>query len=170
MFAEPTGRSSGADDDRGPGRAHQASFADAQVDRDRTLRALRGLETALARPAGGEAWIADLESSLDGLRDAMTEERRELDRPDSLLMMISAEHPRRYGPRVRGIEEQYADIARQLESFRRELEATKGSASDIGDLRHRAGWIIRALHDCRNRQADLVFDALGLDLGDQNGQ
>lgn len=114
--------------------------------------------------------MAELEASLDGLGDAMTEERRELDRPDSLLMMISAEHPRRYGPRVRGIEEQYADIARQLESFRRELEASDGSSSDIGELRHRAGWIIRALHNCRNRQADLVFDALGLDLGEQHGQ
>ena len=104
------------------------------------------------------------------LRDAMTEEQRELDRPDSLLTMISAERPRRFGPRVRGIKEQYADIARQLGSIRRELEDSEGSLVDTGDLRHRAGWIIRALHNCRNRQADLVFEALGLDLGERRGQ
>lgn len=169
MFAEPVDQSR-AEGDRGPGRGRRDSFADAQVDRDRTLLALRGIEAALARPAGGDSWMADLESSLDGLGAAMTEERQELDRPDSLLSMIAAEHPRRYGPRVRGIKEQYADIVRQLGSFRRELEASGGSTSDIGDLRHRAGWIIRSLHNCRNRQADLVFDALGLDLGAQHGQ
>jgi uncharacterized protein with von Willebrand factor type A (vWA) domain len=146
-------------------RSSQATVGAARADRDRTLGAIRDLEVALGRAAGGEDWITEIGSSLRAHSEAMSEEQRELQRPDSLLTMISAERPRRFGPRVRGIKEQYADIARQLGSFRRELEAS-GDVTDSGELRHRAGWIIRALHNCRNRQADLVFEALGVDLGD----
>lgn len=151
-------------------RSQQNSFGAAQVDRDRTLSAIRDLEAALSRAAGGANWKVDIKSSLDVLRDAMTEEQREFDRPDSLLTMISAERPRRFGPRIRGIKEQYDDIARQLGSFRRELENSDAGVADIGDLRHRARWIVSALHNCRNRQADLVFEAVGLDLGGSRGQ
>jgi hypothetical protein len=149
----------------GSERSSQDTVGAARADRDRTLGAIRDLEVALGRAAGGEGWITEIGSSLRALTEAMSEEQRELQRPDSLLTMISAERPRRFGPRVRGIKEQYADIARQLGSLRRELEAS-GDMTDSGELRHRAAWIIRALHNCRNRQADLVFEALGVDLGD----
>ena len=113
------------------------------------------------------SWAADLKSSLVPLRDAMTDERHELERPGSLLAMISAERPRRFGPRVRGIRMQYDDIVRQLESFQRDSNTgmarwAMSATSAIAD------WIIRALHNCRNRQADLVFEALELDLGDRH--
>lgn len=149
---------------------NQEAFNAAQIERDRTLICVREVEDALSRAAGGESWVDALGSSLKALHEAMSEEQRELDQPGSLLSLISAERPRRFGPRVRGIREQYADIARQLDSFRRELGRWDGSAAEIGDLRHRAGWIIRALYNCRNRQADLVFDALGLDLGENRGK
>lgn len=145
--------------------SNQDAFNAAQVERDHTLICVREVEDALSRAAGGTNWADELKSSLGSLQDAMAEEQREFYRPGSLLTLISAERPRRFGPRVRGIREQYDDIARQLDSFRRELDRWDGEVSDVGDLRHRAGWIIRALHSCRNRQADLVFDALGLDLG-----
>ena len=150
--------------------SNQKAFDAAQLERDRTLIAARRVEEALSRASGGRTWAADLQSSLGSLRDAMTEERQELERPGSLLAMISAERPRRFGPRVRGIREQFDDIVRQLESFQRELEHWDGSVGDVGEVRHRADWIIRALHNCRNRQADLVFEALELDLGDSHDQ
>lgn len=150
--------------------SHQGAFDAAQFERDRTLISVRRVEDALSRASGGDSWAAELKSSLDSLRAAMTEERQELERPASLLAMISAERPRRFGPRVRGIREQYNDIVRQLESFQSELELWDGSVGDVGDVRHRADWIIRALHNCRNRQADLVFEALEVDLGDTHVQ
>ena len=162
--------SSGTGGDEDLTGAHQGPFADAQADRDRTLAAVRLLEAALARPAGGEDWVARLRSSLEVLADAMTEEQTDLERPDSLFAMISSERPRRFGPRVRGIRDQYTDISRQLESFRRELDGDELTLSDIGDLRHRAAWIVRALSNCRDRQADLVYEAVGLDLGEQHGR
>lgn len=148
----------------------RAAFNAAQVERDRTLISAREVEDALSRAAGGDSWVDALKSSLGSLQDAMTEEERELDRPGSLLSMISAERPRRFGPRIRGIREQYADIARQLDSFRRELDGWDGAEGDVTDIRHRAAWIIRALQNCRNRQTDLVFEALGFDLGESRGR
>lgn len=146
---------------------NQDAFDAAQLERDRTLISARRVEDALSRASGGKQWATELKSSLDSLRDAMADERQELERPGSLLAMISAERPRRFGPRVRGITDQYDDILRQLDSFQRELQHWDGSVGDVGDIRHRADWLLRALHNCRNRQADLVFDALHLDLGDK---
>lgn len=146
-------------------RSKRSAVDAAQGDRDRTLSAVHQLEEALSRAVGGEGWVDDLKTSLDALQAAMSEEQTELTRPDSLLAMVSAEHPRRFGPRVRGIREQYHDITRQLGTFRRELDGLGLSLTDTGDLRQRASWIILALHNCRNRQADLVFDALRFDLG-----
>jgi hypothetical protein len=150
--------------------SNQNAFNAAQIERDRTLICVRAVEDALSRAAGGENWVEELKSSLGSLQDAMSEEQRELDQPGSLLTMIAAERPRRFGPRVRGIREQYDDITRQLDAFRRELDRWDGAGGDVGDVRHRADWIIRALHNCRNRQADLVFEALGFDLGENRGE
>ena len=145
------------------------AFDAALMERDQTLAAVRRVEPALSRAAGANNWIDEVRSSLVSLQDAMAEERDELGRPGSLYAMISSERPRRLGPRVRGIREQYDDIVRQLDSFRRELDDADGTAADIGEIRHRVEWIIRALRNCRNRQADLVFEALGLDFGGPGG-
>lgn len=148
----------------------QNAFDSAQIERDRTLICVRQVEDALSRAGGSETWHDDLKSSLSSLKAAMIEEQRELDRPASLLALIAGEDPRRFGPRVRGIREQYNDIGRQLDSFRQDLDHRGDAAADIDDLRHRTGWIIQALHHCRNRQADLVFEALGRDLGRKDGE
>lgn len=91
--------------------SNQDAIKAAQFERDRTLISAREVEDALSRAAGGTNWVDDLKSSLGSLQEAMSEERRELDRPASLLALISSERPRRYGPRVRGIREQYEDIS-----------------------------------------------------------
>jgi hypothetical protein len=98
----------------------------------------------------------------------MVGEQRELHRPDALLALIASRHPRRFGPRIRSLREQYDDIIRQVASLRRQLENAGEGDLDGEDLRHRAGWIIRALHHCRGRQADLVYDALRLDIGERS--
>lgn len=142
----------------------QEAFAASRAERDRTLHAIHSLETALGKAAGGDDWLGEVESGLQELERAMSDEQHELNRPDALLAMISSGHPRRFGSRVRSLREQYDDIIRQVASLRRQLDepvATLGHA----ELRHRAGGIIQALHNCRARQTDLVFEALRLDLG-----
>lgn len=142
----------------------EAAFAASRSERDRTLQAVHSLESALGKAAGGEDWLAEVESSLRALQRAMSDEQHELNRPDALLAMIGSEHPRRFGSRIRSLREQYDDIIRQLASLRRQLDEP-GETIGAVDLRHRAGAIIQALRSCRARQTDLVFEALELDLG-----
>ncbi len=146
---------------------HQAAFVASRIDRDRTLQAIHRFETALAMAAEGANWLSEVTTDLEALEAAMTEERRELNRPDSLLAMIAAEHPRRFSSRVRNLEEQYDDIIRQSASLRDQLARGEGSPPDAGDLRQRASWLIRALHHCRARQTDIVYEAIAMDLGER---
>ena len=84
----------------------QSAFAASRVDRDRTLRAMHRFETALAMAAEGTTWLSEVTTDLEALEAAMVEERLELNRPDALLTMIAAEHPRRFKTRVRNLREQ----------------------------------------------------------------
>lgn len=147
-------------------RAREA-FQASRHERDRTIEAVRDLETALGRAAAGSEWLDDVKADLQALESAMSDEQDELNRPDALLAMISSEHPRRFGSRIRTLREQYGDIIRQVESLRRQIDESAEQALDATDLRQRARWIVGAIHNCRARQTDLVYEALRLDLGER---
>lgn len=147
------------------GNETREAFSASREDRDRTLEALRNLETALAMASGSGDWLDEVRTDLASLEEAMSGERDELKRPDSLLSMIAADSPRRFGPRIRGMQEQYEDITRQVGSLLREIQESAPSDVDATDVRHRAGSLIRAIHSYRARQTDLVYEALRLDLG-----
>jgi DNA repair ATPase RecN len=144
-----------------------AAFAASRTDRDRTLRAVHRLETALAMASEGNAWLPEVTADLGALQASMAAERSEFDRADALLALIAEGHPRRFRSRVRNLREQYDDLLRQVGSLRDQLAHDHEAASDAGDLRHRIGWIIQALHHCRAQQTDLVYEALSLDLGER---
>ena len=141
------------------------AYVTSRGDRDRTMAAIRELEGALARAAGAERWQIQVLQGLLHLEEAMSTEQAELDRPDSLLALIVAENSRRFGSRVRSFRGQYADIARQADSLRDEIQASDTGTLAVQDIRQRVRWIINALTHCRARQTDLVFEALSLDLG-----
>ncbi len=143
------------------------AYSTSRQDRDRTLSALRRLESALAMASGTREWLDEVVTDLRSLESAMKSELEELNRPDSLLAMIAADAPRRFGPRIRGIREQYEDITRRVGSLLRELGHSGRESLDPGDIRHRSGSVIHAVHQCRARQTDLVFEALRLDLGER---
>ena len=145
----------------------QEAFEISRGDRDRTLAALHRLESALAMASGTNEWIEEVVGDLLSLESAMKAERDELNRPDSLLAMIAADAPRRFGPRIRGIRDQYDDITRQVGSLIRETGPAENEVVDASDLRHRCASVIRAIHHCRARQTDLVYEALRLDLGER---
>jgi hypothetical protein len=145
----------------------QAAFATSRVDRDRTLQAMHRLEAALAMAAEGENWLTEVTTDLEALEAAMVEEQMELNRPDALLAMITAGHPRRFSGRIRNLREQYDDITRQVASLRNQLTQDQYPMLDPGDLRRRASWILQALHHCRNHQTDIVYEAIAMDLGER---
>lgn len=145
----------------------QSAFSASQQDRDRTLAALHDLEAALAMASASEDWLDEVKADLASLEAAMSGEKDELNRPDSLLPMIAADRPRRFGPRIRGLQEQYEDITRQVGSLLRELQQADEGQIDATDIRHRAGSLIRSIHSYRARQTDLVYEAFRLDLGER---
>lgn len=149
------------------GNEAREAFSASRDDRDRTLEALRNLESALAMASASEDWLGEVRADLASLEMAMSGEKDELNRPDSLLSMIAAHRPRRFGPRIRGLQEQYEDITRQAASLLKELQDAPSNDIDATDVRHRAGSLIRAIHSYRARQTDLVYEALRLDLGER---
>jgi len=144
---------------------HRVAIEASRLDRDRTLGAIHRFETALAMAAGGETWLSEVTTDLEALESAMVTERQELNRPDALLAMIAAENPRRFSSRVRNLREQYDDIIRQVVSLRDQVAHADETRPDPNDLRQRGSWITNALHHCRARQTDLVYEAVTLDLG-----
>jgi hypothetical protein len=140
------------------------ALAASRGDRDRTLQAIHRLEEALAMAVGGTSWLEEVAADIRNLEMAMVAEKAELDRPDSLLAMVAAENPRRFRSLVRNIHDQYTEIIGQVTSLGEQL-GWADEGFDPMDLRQRAGWIVRALRYCRARQADLVYEALALDLG-----
>jgi hypothetical protein len=149
------------------GNEAREAFSASREERDRTLDALRNLESALAMASASADWLDEVRADLGSLERAMSGEKDELNRPDSLLPMIAADRPRRFGPRIRGLQEQYEDITRQVGSLLRELQQAPSLDFDATDIRHRAGALIRSIHSYRARQTDLVYEALRVDLGER---
>ena len=152
---------------RQPSHNEAAAFEASRSDRDRTLDALRALEAALGAAAHGKEaeWLKPVTSTLLALDEAVVTERDESLRPDSLLSMIGRDYPRRFGSRVRQLRDLHDDIARQVQSLRAQVEQMDTEAIDVGDLRQRIEWLIRAIYHRRVRESDLVYEAINLDLG-----
>jgi hypothetical protein len=145
-----------------------AAYRASLFDRDRTLEALHALEAALGTAAPGREadWFDQVIGAFTTLESAISSERDESLRADSLLSMIGQTYPRRFGSRVRQLRDQIDDIIRQLEFLRAQLERLDRDEVDFADLRQRLGWLIRAIHHRRARESDLVFEAVRLDLGE----
>jgi hypothetical protein len=124
------------------------------------------VESALAKASGAEQWVHSVTDELESLEEALRAEEEESSIPDALLSLLAGANPRRFGVRVRHLREQLSDLIRQVASLRQELDAEDPKDVDAGDLRHRIGWILRALHHYRARLTDLVYEAIERDLGE----
>jgi hypothetical protein len=150
-----------------PSREETEAFESSRSDRDRTLENLRSLEVAIGGAAPGREprWLETVLEALRSLEEAASDERIESLRADSLLSMISRDYPRRFGSRVRQLRHQHDDVITQLTSLRSQLERLGPDDIDYSDVRQRVEWLTRAVRHRRDREADLVFEAIRLDLG-----
>lgn len=143
-----------------------AAFLVSQSEQDRTLLAIHRVESAVAKASGAEQWVHKVTGELESLEEALRAEEAESSLPDALLSLLAGTNPRRFGVRVRHLREQLSDLLRQVASLRQELDTDDPEGVDAGDLRHRIGWILRALHHYRARLTDLVYEAIERDLGE----
>lgn len=143
-----------------------AAFLVSQSEQDRTLLAIHRVESAVAKASGSEQWMQNVTEELESLDAALRAEEEESSLPDALLSLLAGTNPRRFGVRVRHLRKQLSDLIRQVASLRQELGTDDPEGVDAGDLRHRIGWILRALHHYRARLTDLVYEAIERDLGE----
>lgn len=145
----------------------QEALSASRADRDRTLRAVHRLESALAMAADSPGWLDEVTADLESLESALVDERSESDRPDSLLSLIAGENPRRFGSRVHHLHHQMDETLRRIVSLRRQLEHPRPTPLTATELRHEIGALTQTIHSQRARQSDLVYDALALNLGER---
>jgi hypothetical protein len=135
-----------------------------RADRERSLDAMHVLEATAGRAAPGreEEWRAALAEAVLALEQTFVEQRASYTDPTGLMAQIARDEPH-LRTWVRQLEHRWDELA---DTARRLRESTEASGSwSVADLREQLRWLMSALHHHRAREADIVFDALGCDLG-----
>ena len=156
--------------DDGPRRDDQLrAIADSRGDRDRALDAMHALEAAVATAGPGreQDWRRSVRAALEALTTAVAEQHDTYARRDSLMAQLAQDDPR-LRTWVRQLHHRWGSLAattRDLADDLRDKQPT-GSRS-IDDIREQVRWISAALQHHRAREADLIFAALGVEIGDR---
>ncbi len=141
---------------------HQAD--DSRRDRNTTREALHQLENALSSPAPGRerSWRRDVAATIDDVLDALgTQAGTDADAA-SLLSEIAADEPR-FLSRIEQLRADHQRIVNDLHDIRNQLENT--NTCDIEELRNRLSDTARRYRRHRSQEADLVYEAINVDLG-----
>ncbi len=143
--------------------------ATSRADRDTSLAALQALEDALAGPAPGRhrAWLQRVVAALDALDTALDTQGSTDGEANSLMSEIARNEPRLVG-RIDRLRQEYHDIRVALHSLRDQITPDPchdPGEVDVSDIRERLSAIARRYRQHRSREADLVYEAVTLDLG-----
>ncbi len=144
---------------------NQAEVSTAHRNTSRDM--VQALEEALAAPSPGREaqWLRSTVTALGAVADALTEQSRSDQGPDSLLAKIQADEPR-LAPRIARLHAEHDDIRDAIRSLQRLLEPTTGTeAPDVVDVRERLAAIAHRFRRHRARETDLVYEAVNVDLG-----
>jgi DNA repair ATPase RecN len=135
-------------------------------DRARSLDAMHILEAMIGRAAPGRDsdWQSDVVDALRHIEAALQQQQASYEDPTSLLAEIAQEQPR-LRTWVRQLHRQWAELAASAQTLRQQLEQPDDAPWNYADLRERLNALLKALHHHRVREADLVFEALSIDLG-----
>jgi hypothetical protein len=150
-----------------PGADQQGhALSASRGDRDRALEAMRSLEDAAgqAGPGRDQAWRETVTAALGVLQSALAEQKASYDGPSSLMAQIAQDDPR-LRTWVRQLHHRWNDLATTTQTLTETLQAGGiDDASAITDIREQLRWLMTALHHHRAREADLIFEGLGIDI------
>ncbi len=141
------------------------SAAASRHDRDTSRDALHELENALSSPAPGRQrrWLADVAAGIGHLIDVLgTQAGTDADSA-SLLSDIGADHPRLHR-RIEQLRADHRDIVAELRTIRDAL-GDEPVEVDVAALRDQLADIARRYRRHRSQEADLVYEAVNVDLG-----
>jgi hypothetical protein len=148
-----------------PGRSERALDV-SRSDRRRSLDAVHLLESVAssASPGRASAWRTEVLDALDVLTMAIAEQAESYEQPAALLAEVALEHPR-LRTWVRQLRRQWHELSDSATAVRDRLAEADDPAWSPADVREQLRWLITTFHHHQAREADLVFDALGVDLG-----
>ncbi len=135
-------------------------------DRDRALEALHALEAAsgMAGPGREREWREAVTAALEQLSAAIAEQEASYADPDSLMVRVAQDDPR-LRTWVRQLHHRWAGLAVTTRDLAADLRTSDSAGSrSIGDVREQVRWLSAALQHHRAREADLIFEALGVDF------
>lgn len=139
----------------------------AQGSRAASGDALATLEEALAAPSPNRvtAWHRQVVEALDVFIAAIDEQAASDQDPDSLLAEIGREEPR-FAPRIERLHREQNDLRESAVSLREQIttDATHTDI-DVSDIRDRLAALADRYRRHRAREADLVYEAVSVDLG-----
>lgn len=135
-------------------------------DRDRTLEAMHALEEAVGRAASGDldGWMQAVRTALEHLETAFIEQRASYEDPIGLMAEIAQDHPR-LRTWVRQLRHRWIELETNARTLRQTLESS-ADLHEAYEIRERVRWLMGAIRHHREREADLVFEALDVDLSE----
>jgi hypothetical protein len=135
-------------------------------DRDRALDAMHALEaaSATAGPGREQEWRNAVVSALEHLTGAIAEQHASYEHPESLMAQLAQDDPR-LRTWVRQLHHRWSGLASATRDLALDLrDAHAAGFRSIDDIREQVRWLSAALQHHRAREADLIFQALGVDM------
>jgi len=121
---------------------------------------------AMAGPGREQDWRRSVLAALEELTTAVAEQHDTYARRDSLMAQLAQDDPR-LRTWVRQLHHRWASLAATTQDLADDLRETQSSGSrSIDDVREQVRRISAALQHHRGREADLIFAALGVEIGD----
>jgi hypothetical protein len=129
-------------------------------------RTMTEVEVATAAALSGrpEQWRAQLQTCLDGLREAWTSHVTGTEGPGGLWEQIRTDAPRLDG-KLRGLRREHEAMAAEIDALRQDLAAAGNDEPRLLGLRERVTALLVQLARHRQRGADLIYEAYQRDVG-----
>lgn len=136
-----------------------------RADRAASLDVLHEVEEALAAPSPGRepAWLDGVLESLERLAQLLETHGHTDAETDSLLSQIARDEPR-FAGRIDRLRDEAHDLRASIDSLRSQLSPTRDDV-DVADIRDRLSAVARRYRQHRAREADLIYEAVLVDLG-----
>lgn len=136
-------------------------------ERVRILMATHRAEAALTAPAPGREaqWKENVHQALSLVRASLGEASRRGESAGGLIADLKTVGSQYYH-RVERLQREFDEMIRRCDATIEHLESQGDEELvDYADIRQRVTWLLTSLKHHQAREADLVYEAYGLDIG-----
>ena len=147
--------------------SQDALFEEGRSERVRILIASHRAEACLTAPAPAREpqWRDQVYQSLNLLRASLREASQRGESAGGLIADLKSTSDKYYH-RVSRLQQEFDEMIRRCDATIEHLRSQGDEESiDYADIRQRVTWLLTSLKHHQAREADLVFEAYGLDIG-----